>query len=484
MLRKTLATFIVLFFTLPAAAIPPEEIAKLHAQISPSLVGVQYTWESELGRRELVGAGIVVSDDGLIMCSMAMTPIQMPDEQMKEFKIVIPGDEQKEIDAVFIGRDERTGISFIKAKEASAEKPGEKASDKPTDKPADKPAAKITWKPLKFEEAAVAVGDEIFSVGMLPKTASYQPYTVRAMVSANLRGELKHVLVTNEGLAAMGSPVFNAKGQAIGWVGFQPGQSWLLNDPNPQSQLAAVYAPPRTFIPTKEFGISLKDPPSEGKPVKLSWLGVAQMTGLKKEVAEYYGLTGQSAVNVGDVIPGTAADKAGLKSKDVIVKMNGQPLERGDEPDETAMILMKQMKQLKPGAEVTLSIISDPTKPPRDVKLALTERPRQENQAKRFYAEDLGFTAREIVFDDTYRRKLQADQKGVVIAVIKPSSAAQTGKLDRGDLVTKINGTAVTDVDQFKTAYQDLRKAKPREAIVLEAIRGGSDEIIRIEPPQ
>jgi len=481
MLRKTLSTLIVLFFSLPAAALSPAEIAKLHKDVSPALVGVQYTWESELGRRELVGAGVVVGEDGLIMCSIAMTPIQMPDEQMKEFKILIPGDEQKEIDAIFIGRDERTGMTFIKAKEAAAEKVGDKPA---AEKTGDKPAPKTVWKPVKFEDVAVAVGDDVISVGMLPKTASYQSYTVRAMVSANLRGELKHVLVTNEGLAAMGSPVFNAKGQAIGWVGFQPGQRWLLNDPNPESQLASVYAPPRTFIPTKEFSISLTDPPSEGKPLKLSWLGVAQMTGLKKEVAEYYGLTGQPAVNVGDVIPGTPADKAGLKSKDVIVKMDGQPLERGDEPDETAMILMKKMKQLKPGAEITLSIISDPTKPPRDVKLTLTERPRQENQAKRFYAEDLGFTAREIVFDDTYRRKLQADQKGVVIAMIKPSSAAQTGKLDRGDLVTKINGTAVTDVEQFKTAYQDLRKTKPREAIVLEAIRGGSDEIIRIEPPQ
>jgi serine protease Do len=189
-------------------------------------------------------------------------------------------------------------------------------------------------------------------------------------------------------------------------------------------------------------------------------------------------------VQVGDVVKGTPADKAGMKPGNVIVKMNGKPLERGDEPDEAAMILMKNVKQMKVGTEVTFSIITEPNKPPTDLKVKLVERPKEENQAARFYAEDMGFTAREIVFQDTYRRKLPADQKGVVIALVKPAGAAQAGKLERGDLITKLNQTPVTDVEQFKKEYQEFRKAKPREAVVLEAVRGGNDEIIRLEPPQ
>jgi serine protease Do len=178
------------------------------------------------------------------------------------------------------------------------------------------------------------------------------------------------------------------------------------------------------------------------------------------------------------------ADQAGLKPGSIIVKMNGQPLERGDEPDEAAMILMRNVKRMKVGDGVTFSVITEPNKPASDIKVTLGERPKQENQAKRFYAEDLGFTTREIVFDDTYRRKLAADQKGVVVALVKPSSLAASGKLERGDLVTRLNQTQITDVEQFKTAYQQFRKDKPKDAIVLEAIRNGNDEIIRIEPPQ
>jgi S1-C subfamily serine protease len=145
---------------------------------------------------------------------------------------------------------------------------------------------------------------------------------------------------------------------------------------------------------------------------------------------------------------------------------------------------MKTIKRMKVGTDLTLGIITEPNKPPADLKVTLAERPKQENRAKRFYAEDLGFTVREIVFDDTYNRKLPAEQKGAIVALVKPASAAQTGKLQRGDLVTKLNQTPVTDVDQFKKEYQEFRKAKPKEAIVLEVIRQGNDEIIRLEPPQ
>ena len=141
----------------------------------------------------------------------------------------------------------------------------------------------------------VGVGEEVVSVGMLGKNASYQSYFTRALVSANLRGEYRHVLVTPEGLAAVGSPVFNKDGKAVGWVSMQQGQVITLNDPNVQTQLQAVYAPPRVFLPTKEFGMSLSDLPVAGKPLSIPWLGVAQMKGLTKDVAEFFSLTGQPA---------------------------------------------------------------------------------------------------------------------------------------------------------------------------------------------
>ena len=469
-MQRYLYWFACLVLTLArgASAVAPEVADKLLKDVTPSLVAVQYTWDGEMGRRELVGSGLVVGDDGLVMTSIALMPPMLPDAQMKDFKIILPGDDLTEIEAEFVGRDERSNVAFVR----------------PKGKDSDGDRIKWKFRAVKFDDAPVGVGEEVMSVGMLGKTASYQSYFTRAVVSANLRGEYRHTLVTAEGLAAVGSPVFNKDGKAIGWVGMQMGQSPALNAGDPEVQLRGVYQPPRMFLPTKEFAHSLADPPVAGKPLQLPWLGVAQMTGLKKEVAEYYNLTGQPAIQVGDVIKGTPADQAGLKPGNIIVKVNGQPLERGDEPDEAAMILMKKVKRMKVGSQMTLSILTEANKPPTDVTVTLAERPKQENQARRFFAEDLGFTAREIVFDDTYRRQRPADQKGVVVAFVKPSGAAMTGKLERGDLITRLNQTPVTDIEQFQKEYQAFRKANPREAVVLQVIRNANDEIIRIEPPR
>ena len=128
--RYLIALFLAVFLLAPSqvsparAAMTPQDLRKLYERVTPSLVAVQFVWESELGRRELVGAGVVVSDDGLVMCSMQMFDLRMPDAQMKEFKIIVPSQtaEHDEIDAVFQGRDERTQTAFVRPKSTSDRK--------------------------------------------------------------------------------------------------------------------------------------------------------------------------------------------------------------------------------------------------------------------------------------------------------------------------------------------------------------------------
>jgi serine protease Do len=437
---------------------PADTVRQIFDRVSPSLVVMQFTYDGELGRRDFSTTGIVVSNDGLVMSSGMITPPGLPDEQMKEFKIILPDDEQTELDATFQGRDDRTNLAFVKVKESHK------------------------WMPLKFEDAKVQIGEPVLAIGLLPKEAGYKPYLMQASVAANLRGPIPQVLAGGEGLAAVGAPVFNLHGQAIGVVHAQFDTTFLLNDR--RDPMGSVMNPPRLFVPARDFLISLSDPPLAGQPLKIPWIGIAQLSGLKKEVAEYFGLKNQPAVQIGDIIPGFPADKAGLKSGDVIVKIDGQPLERGDDPDETPLIMTRKMMRKKVGQIVTFSILSEKGAPLKEVPVTLTERPMQASKAKRFFAEDLGFTSRQIVFEDTYERKLPADQKGVVVALVKPSSSAQTAKLQGGDLITKLNQTPVEDLDQFKTQYQAFRKDHPQEAVVLEVLRGVNTQVVRIEPPQ
>ncbi len=436
--------------------IDPPAAQQLYNRVAPSLVVVRFNFDQELNRIELHGVGVVVSRDGLIACSMALTPPQVPDVQLKGFKIIIPGDEETELDAVFQGRDERTGLAFVKVTESR------------------------DWTPIVFEDVALSVGEQVVSIGLLPKDAGYRPYMSFPTVSATLRGPVPQVLVTADGLTTIGSPVFNSSGKAIGLVNTQADQTPLLNDP--REPFATVLNPPRFFTPSRDFLLGISDPPLAGQPLKLPWIGVSQLSGLKKEVAEYFGLE-DPAVQVGDVMPGFPAAKAGLKSGDVIVKVNGEKLERGDDPDETPMIMTRKIQRMKAGSQVVFSVLRGRDQPIQEITLTLDERPKPASRAERFYAEDLGFGAREIVFDDTYRRKLPADTKGVIVAIVKPGSSSHD-KLRGGDLIQRINQTPVESLDQFKQQYEDFRKTNSREAVVLEVLRGVSTQVIRIEPPQ
>lgn len=443
-----------------SAEVSPEAAQKLYKEVTPSLVGVQYVLETELNRLDLTGAGVVVSDDGLVMAPMSMFPMQFPDNQMKDFKILVPREdgEPREIEAVFQGRDQRTNTAFIRPKEPQQ------------------------WKAIKFEDEPLNVGDTVLSIGMLPKAANYKSYFTQGAVAATLRGEMPQVLVTGGGLASMGSPVFDAGGKAIGMVS-PMGQSPLLNDQR-GNELLAVLNPPRFFVPARDFLLSIKDPPTPEHPLKLPWMGVAQMSGVNKDLADVLGLGNQPAIQIGDVVPNAPADKAGLKPGDIIVKVDGKPLERGDEPSELPAIMSRRLLRLHPGDSVTFSIMREKDQPLKDVQVTLADQPKQANLAKRFYAEDLGFVVRELVFYDIYGLKLPPDQKGVFVALLKPQGAAQSGGLKMGDVVTKLDNEPVIDVAQFKQAYNDIRKQKPNEAIVLEVRRGDRQDTVRIEPPR
>ena len=464
MSRPFLPLVVLALFASPAQAVSPDAAQKLYAHAAPSLVAVRYTWENELGRRELIGAGVVVGADGLIMSPIAVFDARIPDDQMKDFTVIVAHDDRdaEEIDAEFLGRDERSNSAFLRAKPKEG-------------------STKREWKPLKFEEVPLKVGEPVYSVGMLAEMANYKPYFMEASVSANLRGEVPQVLVQG-GLAAVGSPVFAADGRAIGVVNWQRGQTVFLNDP--ENAMNAVIQPPKFYVPTRDFALSLADPPKAGEPLKLPWMGVSQMSGLNKDVAEIYGLANQPAVQIGDVMKGMPGDKAGLRQGDIIVKLNGQPLERGDEPEELPQILRRTVMRMKVGDELKLSVLTERDKPLKEVTMKLEEMPKRPNMARRWFAEDLGFSVREMVFMDTYARKLEPDAKGVIVSLLRPQSAAQTGDLRTNDLITEINRQSVTDLDQFRKAYEEFRKASPREAVVMVVQRDANTKVIRIEPPQ
>src|SRR3954452_12307728 len=191
---RSIALSIVVFFGCgitraePAPQPPANDFAQqLYDRVRSSLVAVQYTFDTELGRHELIFAGVVVSDDGRVLFPLAAVDERFPNEQLTDFKVIVPQDnaDPLELDAIFEGRDERSRVAFVKPKDARK------------------------WTPLHFEKLSPRIGETVYSVGLLPKIAGYHPYLTRAMVAAYLLGETKQILATDGGLAGVGSPVFS-----------------------------------------------------------------------------------------------------------------------------------------------------------------------------------------------------------------------------------------------------------------------------------
>jgi len=402
---------------------------------------------------------------------------QIPDEQLKDFKIIIPrmDADNEEIDAEFQGRDERCEMAFVKAKPVDTDK-----------------AKPHTWSPIHFEPIPSQVGDAVTSIGIMPKSGGYHSIYSPAVVSANLRGAIKQIRVAGGGLASPNAPVFNSDGKAIGIVMYTPPAELDLDDDvkNQQQMVSRMFAessPNRYFMPASEFMIGLESPPAPAHPVPLAWTGLPEqlLSGLTKDDAALFNLTNQPAIQINDILPDSPAEKAGLKKKDIIVKLDGQPLERGDQPDELPGILRHKLIRHKPGDVITFSVISGKDKDAHDVKVTLEPQPKRDNTAQRYWNEDIGFGVREMVVLDRYGLKLKkTDKNGVLVTVLKEGGSAASAGLHPYDMVTQVNGQPVTDLDSFKTTYEDFRKAHEHDAIVFVVHRGGSDETIRIEPPQ
>ncbi len=438
----------------------PAEVAALTEQVADALVVVKFTWASEDARRELEGQGLVVGADGLVMVPLDLVPIQLPDDQLVDFELRLPrrdGD-PVEVPAKLVGRDERSGVAWVR--------------------PAVDAGADVTWSPFEIATPRFVIGQPLVTVGRLPEEAGYTPYARTVRVSAELRGPVPSVLV-DAPMANVGSAVLDGQGRLVGYVDRYGRNSPFLTG---QTAADAVDAAPQLFVPAWFLTPSLDQPPAAGDP-PVSFSGIARMTGLNEDLRSYYGLGDRPAAQVNDLLPDSPAVEAGINEGDVMIAINGQPLERGDTDDEQPAIINRTLSRFNVGETVTFTLL-DAARDERQVEVTLTQRPKPLRAAERWYAEDLGFSVRELVTQDTYQRKLPPDSPGVAVAYIREQSNAAAAGVRPNDLVRRVNQTAVEGLADFQRVYEAARADAPDAPIVLEVLRGPETQVIRIEAAQ
>ncbi|NLL36400.1 MAG: DegQ family serine endoprotease [Fretibacterium sp.] len=210
--------------------------------------------------------------------------------------------------------------------------------------------------------------------------------------------------------------------------------------------------------------------------VKRGWLGIS-VQNLTPELAGAYEVESETGVIVGDVFSGSAAEKAGIQTGDVIIKVDGSEVK-------DTLWFVNKIREKAPGSTVKLTLVREG----REISLTakLNERPEdadgpmrrsdagQEPVGKAL--EKVGLSVAELTQDLRQRFRLDSNRDGLVVVRVAPGSSADAAGLRSGDLLLQVNGRKVANLEQLNQAL--ARKSK---AVVLLVERGGRTFFIALE---
>ncbi len=323
------------------------------------------------------------------------------------------------------------------------------------------------------------VGDQLVSVGLLPRAIGGQPYVGRAFVSTMIRKPEMTYMVTGGSLTGSGSLVFDSNNQLVGMVSEQ---LYRAHQMVIQGQTANVSLRNNlwtdSFLPVEEFTDVLQRIPETPDQVRqMPWLGVLGQQGVSEGEWVSYGMT-SPGVRLGEVIPGYAADQASLEEGDIIVAVDGRPLERLATPELSARQFIRELYRYDIGDRVSIGYIRGGER--RDTAMVLSGWPERPEQAAKHFDEALGFIMREKVEMDRYVvNDGSENSEGVVVILVAPNSPAARGGLRQGDVIMAVGGRQVTTIDAYEAAITAVLDGR-NPAVDMLVRRGEDQESITI----
>ena len=201
--------------------------------------------------------------------------------------------------------------------------------------------------------------------------------------------------------------------------------------------------------------------------VRRGEIGVLAQT-VTPVIAEALGLPADAGVILGDVAPGGPGARAGLQPGDVVLSLNGKPMENGRQfriNVYTHGVGEHVAIQVLRGSQTLTSKVAVVEREDHSVRLAAIVAGRQPVEALGIVALDLRPEIAQLLAP--LRRS-----NGVVVVHPTPDAPySQQGSLQAGDVIHAINGKEVANLQALKAA---LTETKVGSAVVLQIEREGS----------
>jgi serine protease Do len=353
----------------------------------------------------------VLTTDGYIMTNAHVV------DGADEVLVTLP--DKREFKAKIIGTDKRTDVAVVKI--AATGLPAVKVGD---------------LSRLKVGEWVMAIGspfglDNSVTAGIVSAkqrdTGDYLPF-------------IQTDVAINPGNS--GGPLINMRGEVVG-----------IN--------SQIYSRSGGFM-----GISFAIPMDEAMRVSEQLrasgrvtrgrIGV-QIEPVTKEIAESIGLGKAQGALINRIEPGAPADKAGLEAGDVIIKIDGKPIEKSAD-------LPRLVGNTKPGTKSTLTVFRRGATKELSIVIAelepekVTKRSSESEEKPKSTSsvQGLGLVAADL----TDSQKLEMKLKGGVRIESLQEPAMRAG-LREGDIILAVGNIEVASAKDFSAAVAKMDRTKP-----------------------
>ncbi len=205
------------------------------------------------------------------------------------------------------------------------------------------------------------------------------------------------------------------------------------------------------------------------------WLGL-QLQAVSAEVAQGLGLKGELGTLVADVLPDSPAAQSGMRPGDVILSVDGRPIER-------LTTLPRIVAETKPGTTLTLNVsrkgqmVDVPIRvgaQPRDERLAANDAAGTADQPR------LGLALAKITPDLRTRFKLEDDAQGVVVTRVLPDSPAERAGIRVGSVISMVGQEPVATPDEVIRQVGDAARDK-RPSVLLRVEVNGQTSFVPVQ---
>jgi len=404
----------------------PSSFADLAAQLQPAVVNIATRQKVQVatsfnpltGERRPVtqdqasgGSGFLISSDGYIVTNNHVVAGGPSGDAVDRVTVTLF--DGKEYQAEIVGRDPQSDIALLKIR----------ATDLPFVKMADSRKSRV--------------GDWVIAIGNPLGLGNTVTAGIISALQRNIGagGAYDRFIQTDTAInpGNSGGPLFNLKGEVVGINN-------RLISPVGANIGVGFAIPAEEAIPVVE---SLK----KGVRPERGYLGIS-IRPVDEDTADALGLDKNRGEFVARVVAGEAADKAGLKEGDIVLRVN----DREVSPEATLSFIVAN---IKPGTRIPLDIFD-----------------KQSDTADSKVVRDaMGISV--IPLDAEIARALgmTTDTKGVVIDVPGTGTGAQVG-LRRGDVIVSANYKPVSTAAGLADVVKEA-KAAGRGAILLGVKRRG-----------